>query len=145
MFFLTATLLALGCWFGSIVFQSAIVAPVVFTALDADGARRVLRTLFPRFFRLGIACGLVAFAGLVFTPGAFDRPVLPGLVGAMLIANAVALAVVPATNAARDAGEAGEARFRALHRLSVGLTLAVLVGIVAVVSIITGGLAETGS
>lgn len=35
MLSLTAALLALGSWLGSIVFQSAIVAPAVFGSLDA--------------------------------------------------------------------------------------------------------------
>lgn len=145
MLSLTAALLALGSWLGSIVFQSAIVAPAVFGSLDADGAGKVLRTLFPRFFRLGIACGVVALIGIALAAGTPNRTLLLALVGAMLLANVVALAIVPAINAARDAGESGARRFRQLHGLSVGLTLGVMLSIIAVVALIVAGLTEAGS
>ena len=34
---------------GMILFQTAIVAPVVFTTLDAENASKFLRKIFPRF------------------------------------------------------------------------------------------------
>ncbi len=46
---------------------------------------------------------------------------------AMVILEAVSLAMVPRINAARDAGETGQAAFSRLHRISVLLTLAILV------------------
>ncbi len=50
-------------WLGSIVFQTAVVAPAVFVNLDEATARKFLRTVFPRFYRLGLVCGaLMALA-----------------------------------------------------------------------------------
>ena len=50
----------------------------------------------------------------------------------MLLLQIVSLKMVPLINAARDAGEAGASRFHKLHRLSVGLTVIVLLlGIIA--------------
>ena len=53
----TLLLVVVGIRLGAIVFQSAYVAPVVFTVLDEAAASRFLRSLFPRFFKLGIGCG----------------------------------------------------------------------------------------
>ena len=138
MFSLSAVLLAIGIWLGSIVFQSAVVAPVVFTSLEPEGARRVLRTLFPRFFRLGIACGAIALLATVF---AGSSPLVPGILGVMLLANIAALMMVPAINRASDDGAAGKKRFRLLHGTSVLLTLGVMAGCVAVVFLLIAGFA----
>ena len=54
-----------GVWIGAIVFQSAVVAPAVFVDLDEAAARSFLRTLFPRFFRLGLVCGALMLAALL--------------------------------------------------------------------------------
>ena len=67
---MTSTLLssiaavAIAVWIGSIVFQSFVVAPTIFKRLPPESAGVVLRALFPRFFRLGLLCGLVALGAL---------------------------------------------------------------------------------
>ena len=129
-------LIALSTWVGTVVFQSAIVAPAVFAALEADSARRFLRTLFPRFYRLGILCGASMMAGIIalgLVAGWSGRlPAIATLSAIMLLLQIVSLKMVPSINAARDAGEAGASRFHKLHRLSVGLTVIVLLlGIIA--------------
>ncbi len=141
MIALAATLLALGAWAGTILFQSAVNAPVVFTTLDSDGARRFLRKVFPRFFQVGIAFGVVALAGLVT-----GAPLLPGrslaitLLLAMVLANALALALIPAVNRAADEGAGGKTRFKRLHGATVILTLGVLAGCIFLTFSIVGGL-----
>lgn len=120
------TTVAVAVWTGAIVFQSFFVAPAVFSEVDEDGARRFLRTLFPRFFRLGIGCGLASSLGLGILWLAHGVSAGDWLLAAALgitVTAALALALVPSINAARDAGSAGAARFRTLHGLSVGLTL----------------------
>jgi hypothetical protein len=138
---ITGTLLliaAAGAWIGAIVFQSAVVAPTVFVDLDESAARVFLRRLFPRFFKLGLVCGALMLAGLALV--GFDAPnALPiaALTVAMLVLEAASLWMVPAINAARDAGEAGKARFDRLHRLSVLFTVVILllgIGVIALVS-----------
>ena len=136
---LLAVLLALGTWLGSIVFQSAVVAPVAFSSLDQDGARRLLRRLFPRFFRLGIACGVIALSG-IWLAGRAPGSLVFWIVISMLVANVAALALVPAINAASDAGAAGKQRFRVLHGASVLLTFGVLAGCIAVLAMLTASL-----
>ena len=133
-------LLACAVWVGAIVFHSAIVAPSVFATLDAARASALLRTLFPRFFRLGLVCGgimavaLLLQAGLsVWTPALTMLAVLTVSMSAL---EGLSLWLVPKINAARDAGAAGTARFASLHRLSVLLTVAILLLGVAVLAIV---------
>lgn len=138
----TLLLVVAGLRLGAIVFQSAFVATVVFTALDEASASRFLRSLFPRFFKLGIACGailLVALlgAGLVGGFGA-PLPLLIAIAATVTALDAAALALVPLINAARDRGDAGAASFRFLHRLSVLATVIVLLLDVAFIAVIAG-------
>jgi hypothetical protein len=134
---------AAAIWVGAIVFQSFFVAPVLFRQVAGADASRFLRALFPRFYWLGLGCGAAMLAGTaaVGSAGRADGPagwLLPATV-AMLLAEAVSLWLVPRINAARDAGAAGAGRFRALHGLSVALTLAVLLlGIAILVALARG-------
>ena len=108
-----------GVSLGIIVFQSAVVAPLVFAQLKNGASGPFLRALFPRFFLilagLGLAMGITSqLAG--FTAGA----ILGGLALGFAL---LAYALIPATNRARD--EAKAAAFKRLHLASVLLTLAV--------------------
>jgi hypothetical protein len=127
----TLLTVAAGIWIGAIVFQSAIVAPTVFLDLDESAARIFLRRLFPRFFMLaGLA--LVGFDARNGLP-------IAALTVVMLVLEAASLWMVPAINAARDAGAAGKARFDRLHRLSVVFTVLILVLGIAVIALISAG------
>lgn len=126
--------IAIAVWTGAIVLQSAVVAPSVFRTLDEQLAGAFLRALFPPFFRVGMTCGAVATIALV--PAAaltgWPRPLLVIVAGGILVwlLAALSLKLVPAINAARDAGEAREQRFRRLHGVSVVLTvLGLLIGL----------------
>ena len=56
----------------------------------------------------------------------------------MVLFEAVSLRMVPQINAARDAGQAGETLFSRLHRISVLLTVAILLlGIAVLVAVST--------
>ena len=136
-----------GTWIGAIVFQSAVVAPAVFVDLDERAARSLLRTLFPRFFRLGLVCGALMLAALAITGVASDWSatvvVLLVVTTAMIGLELVSLWMVPHINAARDAGEAGQQRFSKLHRLSVLLTIVILALGVGILFAI-GGMAAEG-
>ncbi|MDJ0941100.1 MAG: DUF4149 domain-containing protein [Woeseiaceae bacterium] len=133
--------IATAVWVGAILFQSAVVAPSVFTVLDEAAARRFLRALFPRFFRLGAACGAaMLIAALVGGLVAGWTPVTvwaSAVSTATLVLSLTALSIIPATNAARDAGDAGRARFVTLHRVSVLMTVAMLfLGLVLLVMLV---------
>ncbi len=129
-----------GVWIGAIVFQSAVVAPAVFVDLDEAAARSFLRTLFPRFFRLGLVCGALMLAALlgfgVFAGWTATTIALASVTSVMIILEAISLVLVPHINAARDAGQAGEAKFARLHRTSVVLTLVILLLGIAFLAIV---------
>ena len=141
---LVVTQLAAAVWVGAIVFQSFIVAPLVFRRLEAAQAQTFLRAVFPRFFRLGLVCGVLMLAGLA-AAGDGIRPTWLLAAAAVMTATAAwSLVLIPSINAARDAGAAGATRFRRLHGLSVGLTLLNLALGVAVLVALTGGHPATG-
>ena len=123
-------IISAGIWIGAIVFQSAVVAPAVFVDLDEAAARSFLRTLFPRFFRLGLICGALMLAGLLGlgVVGGWTATVvlIASGTGIMFTLEAISLAMVPHINAARDAGKAGQAKFTRLHQISVLLTVMIL-------------------
>ena len=102
---------------GMILFQTAIVAPVVFTTLDAENASEFLRKIFPRFFMVIFILGISALiVSSVFLS-------IQGIVIAAVTAISMIISylVVPATNKARD--EDRSKAFRRLHTLTVVLTL----------------------
>lgn len=128
--FVVVLAISTGVWTGSIVFQSAIVAPAVFAALDTTAARSFLRLLFPRFFRFGLICGalmLASILGFGFVAGWTKTViVLACVTGIMIVLQAASLLMVPSINSARDAGKPGQAKFARLHRSSVLLTISIL-------------------
>lgn len=131
----TLLTISTSAWVGAIVFQSAVVAPAVFTHLDESSARVLLRSLFPRFFRLGLVCSALMLAALLWlgfaTAWSGTTVSLTAAAAVMTLLAAVSLSMVPHINAARDAGKAGSARFRRLHGASVLLTVInLLLGIV---------------
>ena len=102
---------------GMILFQTAIVAPVVFTTLDAENASKFLRKIFPRFFMVIFILGISSLiVSSVFLS-------VQGIVIAAVttISMIISYLVVPATNKARD--EDNSTDFRRLHTLTVVLTL----------------------
>ena len=123
--------LAAGTWVGAIIFQSAVVAPAVFVDLDAESARRFLRTLFPRFYRLGLICGVLIMLGVATVAvltGWSERLAIAGVATlTMVFLQVISLRLVPRINAARDSGDAGQGRFERLHRISVVLTVVILI------------------
>lgn len=127
-------------WVGSIVFQAFVAAPVVFRELAEPDARRFLRAIFPRLFKLGLGCGLVMLAAIVGAtvaslPGG-GRGWL-GLIGTMLSVQAISIWLVPRINDARDDGPSSAARFKRLHGLSVSLTLTNLaLGLIVLVALV---------
>ena len=108
---------------GLILFQSSVIAPTVFRVLDLEDAGAFLRNVFPRFFLLIMACSVLMLI-LVALSDSSDkyRFMLPV---ANLVFSGFSYLVIPATNRAKDDGE--EKKFKALHSLTVALTLLMLI------------------
>src|SRR5215472_12823387 len=60
------TLTAVAVWLGAMGFFAFIAAPAAFGALDRDAAGRFVSAVFPRYYGVGLALGLVACFGLGF-------------------------------------------------------------------------------
>lgn len=124
-------LVALVTWLGAILFFSSVAAPTIFRALEPAEAGKAVRAMFPRYYLIGIACGLVLTAvqigrGLLWYWGGMIRPAL-ALFALLTLVNLYARQVLmPAINRAREAGPSDKVRFDRLHRRSVALNIVVL-------------------
>ena len=106
---------------GFILFQSAINAPLLFKYLNIEQARPVLRGIFPVLFvvNAGLGAAIMVIALLI------AASTLAIAVGAVtLIGSLSCRLLVPATNLAADQND--NARFARLHRISVIITMAIL-------------------
>jgi uncharacterized membrane protein len=135
--------LGLGVWVGSILFFSFVAAPTAFRSLDTQDAGLFIRGIFPKYYMFGIICGvltLAAGAGYRAMRGdwAGRSAVTLAIVGAMFLTTVYArqglMPVIERRRDARAAAEEGteayvaaQQKFRAGHRASVILNLAVLI------------------
>ena len=55
-------LLALALWVGSMTFFSFLATPTIFKVLPRDEAGTVVTAMFPKYYWLGIICGVIALA-----------------------------------------------------------------------------------
>ena len=108
-----------GASLGIIVFQSAVLAPLVFSQLKDGSSGPFLRALFPRFFLILVGLSLATALSSYF--GDFSRGVILGCIA--LVLALVAYVLIPGTNRARDEGRT--TTFKRLHLASVSLTLGI--------------------
>jgi hypothetical protein len=125
--------IALTAWVGSLLFFSFGVAPIIFKVLGAEAGGRFVRALFPRYYSWGAIAGAIALPAFLGAPLSFPeyRGPLIGIEAMVIIAGILIMlyggnTLVPAINAARDAGPAGKDRFDRLHRRSVQLNALVM-------------------
>ena len=140
------TLVAVAAWLGAMGFFAFVVAPAAFSTLEREAAGRFVGAVFPRYYAVGLALGLLALFGLGARGFVSGFRVLDWLTaGAVLMMLALTLyagaVVLPAAHAAREAMRAAGADpsaalgFARLHRLSGILNAIVMVMGVAVVAI----------
>ena len=110
-----------GVVIGIIILQISVVAPSVFRVLGEEHAGKFLRSLFPKFFVILVAVGILG-AAFSFSSQQSNSAVA-GLLTAILAM--IAYLLIPATNRARDEGN--DKRFGLLHGVSVVLTILVLI------------------
>ena len=114
------SLLISGIILGVIVFQTAIVAPAVFTSLSGADSSLFLRKVFPRFFVLLAALGATANIAAIVTHD-WSAIAISGTTVALAV---IAYLLIPMTNKSRDGGN--DKAFKRLHLVSVLLTLSML-------------------
>ena len=115
---LTAALLATALLFGGMVLYSFGFAAFLFTALPAEVAGPTIRRAFPLFYLFVMVTAVVA-ACLSWS---FDPTAAALLAGVAVTTLPTRQLLMPAVNRATDEGARG--RFKALHGLSVVITLA---------------------
>ena len=59
---------AVGTWLGMVASFTHLVVPVIRATLHPEAAFALLRRLFPRYYTLGLLCGLTALAAVSLTP-----------------------------------------------------------------------------
>lgn len=105
--------------FGSMVFFSFVMAPLIFTKLDEATAGRFIRAVFPWYYVVLFALSLVA-ALLLFAAAPLEAGILLGCASMAVFARQV---LMPWINGLRDEAlqgdQSAERRFDQLHRLSV--------------------------
>jgi len=106
---------------GIIIFQVAIIAPVLSKTLDLETFGKVIRKIWPKFFILLSVLGLGSIAASYLET---DSMYLLSISIFTFIACFLCYAIIPATNRASDNGD--KKRFNLLHKTSVCLTVAVL-------------------
>lgn len=119
---------ALGAWLGAMAFFSFVAAPRLFGVLDEAAAGRVVDSIFPRYYELGVALGAAAaLAGVARgAVGVVEGPVV-ALVGLSALAAGTAgyarWGLIPRME------DAGEDAFQRYHRQSVVLNGVAMVAV----------------
>ncbi len=123
-----AGVLVVALLFGGMFLFSATFASFLFKHLSPKDARLLIRKAFPSFYLFVIFCS--GLAALLFFPS--DPRNAAWMVGVVITALMARQGLMPAINAATDAGL--KTRFLWLHGFSVLLTLAhiVIAGLVLV-------------
>ena len=107
---------------GFILLQTAIVAPTLFKKLDIKDFGVVIRALWPKFFMWLTVFGVASVVDLYF----HDDPSIIhyGIAGSTAVFALICYLIIPATNRATDEGN--ERLFKILHKVSVYLTVIIL-------------------
>ena len=107
---------------GFILLQTAIIAPTLFKKLEINDFGTVIRALWPKFFICLSIAGAATLVDLYF----HDNPstIHYGIAGATTLFATICYAIIPATNRATDEGN--KKRFNLLHKVSVYLTVIML-------------------
>lgn len=126
--------LAIAIWLGSVVTVSFVVAPVAHGTFPAAEARRFLRPLFPRYYRLGSICGFIALGVVLLGRAGLSQEELARLTIPVAVAMVASLIggefILPRL---RDLDGEDE-RFARLHQVSAMLNTTTLAALVLAVA-----------
>jgi len=111
---------------GIILFQTAIIAPVLFKNLDIKEFGKVIRLIWPKFFAIIAALGAGSIA---LTYAENGSNIQMGIAVFTCLVSAICYAIIPATNRASDTGD--QKTFDLLHKVSVYSTVLMLIGNIA--------------
>ncbi len=121
---------------GSMIFFAAVVAPVLFRALESDQVDTFLHMFFPRYYLWGIVISVVGLGYCLFHSPKSATLMALIAVGFFYARQILAPAIRDAKNRWRESDSLGDkSRFRALHRRSViinmtqmGMLMVIIIG-----------------
>ena len=124
--------------FGSMLFFSFVMAPLIFTQLDEATAGRFIRAVFPWYYvvlgKLSMLAGI-----LLFLAAPLEAGVMLGIASLALFSRQI---LMPRINRLRDRALEGDReadrQFNHLHRLSVAINMVQLVGVTTVLILLAG-------
>ena len=76
--------LSVAFWVGGSALFTFVLTPIIFRTQTRDVAGQIVGTLFPGFFRWGLACGAVALVSLLWVRG--RGALTPGIIIAVMLA-----------------------------------------------------------
>jgi hypothetical protein len=121
---------AVAVWLGMVVSFSFAFLPVIHNVLERGRARELLHRIFPRYYGIGLVCGLIAVASVSLSP---DNPLFPfaervrlafPIVVSLLCTLSGYTVLFPRLSQMQQADEPG--RYARLHQVSAMLNTTVL-------------------
>ena len=107
---------------GIIILQTAIIAPSLFKTLEIENFGKAIRNIWPKFFILVTSVAAIGLVSMLATGDGNNIQI--GIAGFTTLSAGFCYAIIPATNRATDEGN--KKKFDLLHKLSVYLTVAML-------------------
>ena len=129
--------LAVSCWLGGAALFTFLLTPILFASYSRDIAGGIVGTLFPGYFRWGLACGVVALLCQLINRGRFAIASLAVITIMFALTAVQAFVLEPRAAALKQSIPSFETtpadhpqrmQFRRLHGLSMATNLAVIAG-----------------
>ena len=108
---------------GVIIFQVSAIASTVFKVLKPEESSVLLRSIFPKFFKIIIILSTAFLCVNFFDEEYLSAKLVTGVLSLTLAI--ICLAIIPITNRSRDEGN--QSMFNFLHSVSVISTLVILI------------------
>jgi len=108
---------------GAIILKVAIIAPTMFKTLDSSNFGKAIRPLWPKFFAMVVVLSIFSLITVYLHS---DLSVYHMIIAvSSIVLAAICYVIIPATNRATDNGD--HRTFKILHRISVSLTVILLI------------------
>ncbi len=106
---------------GIIIFQTSVIAPSVFKTINSEETSKFLRIIFPKFFILIFALGVMSLIVELL----YEKNISTISISILTVLMALlCYIIIPSTNSATDEGD--KKKFKKLHSISVFTTLGIL-------------------
>lgn len=134
--------LAISLWLGGAALFTFVLTPIIFRSNDRDAAGRIVGTLFPGYFRWGLACGAVALISLLLVKGKSFVPALVLIILMLFLTSYQAFSLEPRAAALKKEIPSFETtprdhplrkEFSRIHGISAACNLTVIGGGVVLV------------